>query len=206
MIGIYKITSPTNKVYIGQSVNIEKRFKTYLRMCKKTILQPKLYNSFLKYKVENHKFEILEECSIENLNEKERYYQDLYFSICNKTGLNCILTKTSNRSGFYSKESRLKMSNSAKIKIFTNEHKSNISKSLIGNKRSLGFKQSNETILKKSIKSLGNNYRSNIIIDIETGVFYKSQKEVCDLYNIKYSSLSSMLNNRYKNNTNFKYI
>jgi len=31
MIGIYKITSPSNKVYIGQSINIEKRFKSYKR-------------------------------------------------------------------------------------------------------------------------------------------------------------------------------
>ena len=26
MIGIYKITSPTNKIYVGQSSNIENRF------------------------------------------------------------------------------------------------------------------------------------------------------------------------------------
>ncbi len=31
VVGIYKITSPSGKVYIGQSVDIEKRFKTYLR-------------------------------------------------------------------------------------------------------------------------------------------------------------------------------
>ena len=30
MIGIYKITSPTNKIYIGQSINVENRIKTYL--------------------------------------------------------------------------------------------------------------------------------------------------------------------------------
>ena len=30
MIGIYKITSPTNRVYIGQSVNIKKRFRSYI--------------------------------------------------------------------------------------------------------------------------------------------------------------------------------
>ena len=32
MIGIYKITSPNNRVYIGQSINIEKRFIGYKRM------------------------------------------------------------------------------------------------------------------------------------------------------------------------------
>ena len=29
MIGIYKIINPNNKVYIGQSTNIERRFKQY---------------------------------------------------------------------------------------------------------------------------------------------------------------------------------
>lgn len=60
MIGIYKITSPTKKVYIGQSVNIERRFLVYKKLnCKK---QPRLYDSFRKYGVDKHKFEILCEC------------------------------------------------------------------------------------------------------------------------------------------------
>ena len=29
LIGIYKITSPSNKIYIGQSLDIDRRFKTY---------------------------------------------------------------------------------------------------------------------------------------------------------------------------------
>ena len=37
MIGIYKITSPNNRVYIGQSINIEKRFIGYKRMYVKNI-------------------------------------------------------------------------------------------------------------------------------------------------------------------------
>ena len=36
MVGIYKITSPSGRVYVGQSTNIEKRFAEYrgLRNCK----------------------------------------------------------------------------------------------------------------------------------------------------------------------------
>ena len=53
MIGIYKITSPTNKIYIGQSINIEKRFLNYNSInCKKQI---RLYNSFKKYGFDKHK-------------------------------------------------------------------------------------------------------------------------------------------------------
>jgi hypothetical protein len=29
IVGIYKITSPSGKVYIGQSINIERRIKEY---------------------------------------------------------------------------------------------------------------------------------------------------------------------------------
>jgi group I intron endonuclease len=61
MIGIYKITSPSGKVYIGQSINIEKRFKYYKCLTKSLKKQLLLYNSFCKHGVENHKFEIVHE-------------------------------------------------------------------------------------------------------------------------------------------------
>ena len=49
MIGIYKITSPSNKVYIGQSTNIEKRWSGYSTNKKKMKEQTKLFNSFIKF-------------------------------------------------------------------------------------------------------------------------------------------------------------
>jgi len=104
MIGIYKITSPSNRVYVGQSVNIEQRISKYkiLNNCKNQI---KLYNSFLKYGTNKHVFEIIEECNIELLNEKERYWQDFYNVLNN--GLNCKLTRTKDKSGKHSEETKL---------------------------------------------------------------------------------------------------
>ena len=56
--GIYKITSPSNKEYIGKTLNLTERFKTYNRLyCKG---QTKLYNSLIKHGIENHFIEILE--------------------------------------------------------------------------------------------------------------------------------------------------
>ena len=117
MIGIYKITSPSGKVYIGQSVNIERRFKHYKGVyCK---AQPIIYRSLKKHGAEKHKFEILCECEIHELNDKERYYQDLY-SATSKNGMNCRLTFSSDRSGKItiqkSKETLLKMSLAQKNK------------------------------------------------------------------------------------------
>ena len=106
MIGIYKITSPSKRVYIGQSINIEKRFKNYEKLNCKT--QTILYNSLLKYGFDKHNFEVLCECDITELNERERYYQDV-FSAMGANGMNCFLTNSSSRSGKMSEYTRLKM-------------------------------------------------------------------------------------------------
>lgn len=53
IIGIYKITSPSGKIYIGQSRDLDKRLKSYKCGSSKTKGQPKLYNSFEKYGIDN---------------------------------------------------------------------------------------------------------------------------------------------------------
>lgn len=86
MIGIYKITSPSKKVYIGQSINVKSRLSHYKRLdCKK---QTKIYNSLKKYGSSSHKFEILCECTREELNDLEAYYIELYQSFNSEFGLN----------------------------------------------------------------------------------------------------------------------
>ena len=88
MTGIYKITSPDNLVYIGQSINVKNRIKKY--NLKNTINQKKLYQSFILYGIERHVFEIIEECDFSELGVKERYWQIHYNSIEN--GLNLRLS------------------------------------------------------------------------------------------------------------------
>lgn len=86
MIGIYKITSPSNKVYIGLSKDIESRWKGYSIEKKTLPQQKKLYYSFKKYGIVNHKFEVIEECNIQDLEEREIFYIKLYDSF--NLGLN----------------------------------------------------------------------------------------------------------------------
>lgn len=112
MIGIYKITSPSGRVYIGQSVNIERRFNSYKRMYVKNIKQTKLHRSFLKHGVDSHVFEIILKCDESELNYHERYYQDFFNTV--DSGLNCKSTKCGDRSGRVSKETLLKMSEASK--------------------------------------------------------------------------------------------
>lgn len=80
--GIYKITNLVNgKVYIGQSIDIHRRWNNHKR---KTFIKSDeqynypLYRAFRKYGLDNFSFEIIEECSEEELNKKEIYYIDLY--------------------------------------------------------------------------------------------------------------------------------
>lgn len=76
--GIYKITNLiNNKIYIGQSSIIELRWSTE----KAGNCGKKLKNAFLKYGTENFKFEIIEECSQEELNEKEMFYIKKFNSV-----------------------------------------------------------------------------------------------------------------------------
>tara|TARA_B110001452_G_C15051819_1_gene367305 strand:+ start:91 stop:720 length:630 start_codon:yes stop_codon:yes gene_type:complete len=76
MVGIYKITSPSGKIYIGQSINIEKRKKTY-KYFDTNCIGPKISNSIKKYGWENHTHEVLEECEKDKLYEKENYWKVL---------------------------------------------------------------------------------------------------------------------------------
>jgi group I intron endonuclease len=85
MVGIYKITNPKGKVYIGKSIDIEKRHNIYKNYnCKQ---QPMIYNSLKKYGWESHKVDILEECTEDILNEREEYWITRYNSVDNGMNL-----------------------------------------------------------------------------------------------------------------------
>ena len=87
MVGIYKIKNIVNgKIYIGQSVNIDKRFQqhrsNYKNPNSKQYECP-LYEDMRKYGIENFDFEAIEECAEEELDEKEIYYIKYFQSLEN---------------------------------------------------------------------------------------------------------------------------
>lgn len=81
MIGIYKITSPSNSVYIGQSWNIMNRWSTHKHKAKKGN-DGLLSASFVKYGVNNHTFEVIHELPNDidqfTIDQYEQLYIDLY--------------------------------------------------------------------------------------------------------------------------------
>jgi group I intron endonuclease len=222
--GIYKITSPSEKVYIGQAEDIKERWGDYKSLsCKNQI---RLYNSFMCYGVDAHKFEIIKECESKELNYYERHYQE-YYDVIGEYGLNCKLTKVGDKkqvhseetrkkqseaqkklyeSGYVnpmkgkkrSEESKQKQSESRKGKIFSEETRKKMSE------RAKGKKKSEEHKRKQSENSKGKN--SKKVINTQTGEIYNSAKEMCEILGLVYSTMAGKLNRNKKNNTPFIYL
>lgn len=81
MIGIYKVTNQENgMVYVGQSIDIENRWRQHKQ---KSLNGDNNYfhNALTKYGIDSFTFEVLEECSISQLDERERYWIQVLNSI-----------------------------------------------------------------------------------------------------------------------------
>ena len=81
--GIYKITDQTTqRVYIGQSVDLSTRIKQHIKrgLGAEPPLKNKLYPAMDEIGVENFTFEIVEQCSRNMLNEKEKFWIDYFDS------------------------------------------------------------------------------------------------------------------------------
>lgn len=90
---IYRIVFPNGKCYVGQALDFEKRCKSRLRAYKVHLNggisdNPKLFNAFDKYGINNCEYFILEE-NVENLNEREIYWIKYYD--CVKNGYNVTM-------------------------------------------------------------------------------------------------------------------
>jgi len=87
MIGIYKITNQiNNKSYIGQSKDIKKRLNKHKSTCfnpSDNHYEYPLYRAIRKYGIENFTVEVIEECKIEELNQKEEYWIKKYNTFFN---------------------------------------------------------------------------------------------------------------------------
>jgi group I intron endonuclease len=216
-IGIYKITNPKGKIYIGQSVNIEKRWYVYknkINLNSKSI-GIKLFRSLNKYTSDEHIFEIIEEISIEQLNEREIFWINHYNSI-NK-GLNI---KEGGSRGKHNLKTIEIIRSKAIGRKLSKETKEKISKSKIGNKYNLGRKHSDKIKQQEKYKNRKKGkitYERNKKISEKNSKpilqydkynnFIKewfSQSEASKILNIKQSSISACLNNKLK--TAGKYI
>jgi group I intron endonuclease len=216
-IGIYKITNPNNKIYIGQSTDVESRWANY--KCVNCKQQPKLYNSLKKYGPNFHKFEIIEECRFEDLNIKEIFWGEKYNVLSNQN-LNCRLG--SSRGAYDSEETKYKK----RLKLqgrknewlkgipLTQEHKDRIGIA------KQGFKYSQESKDKMSIAQKGISKTSHVESVIKSkskpiiqynleGNFiaeYKSAAEASKILNLQQANINTACNQKYGSSIYKKFI
>lgn len=196
MIGIYKITNNiTGNFYIGQSVNIEKRFKEHKRKKLKT----KLSKDFQIYGLDSFTFEIIEIVSIDKLNERELFYIEKLKPYYNsyKSGVNDCIRHISKET-----ISKLRISGKKQWEEKSQEDKENIIKNNLKgpalnhrvsvetrnkiSKSLLGTKLKDETKLKISLahkERFKNGY-------VNKGAILKNQKKVlCVQENRSFNSI-----------------
>jgi len=157
LIGIYKITSPSGRVYIGQSWNIKKRWNKY-RSDVPDLPQPILQASFLKYGAKNHSYEVLKILSGKCTQDELDWFEKVYIEYYKNLGVKMMNCRDGGSVGKHSKETREKISRTQKgkrvsnsgsfkkghVMVFTQEHREKISQA----KR--GIKLSEETKRKLS--------------------------------------------------------
>lgn len=166
MFGIYAIkNNANNKLYIGQSIDIEERRKAHFEALRSGRHYNRyLQNSFNKHGEHNFSFEILEET--QNLDEREKYWIS-YYDTCSKVkGYNLL---TGGKNFEMTDDVRIRISDSVKNFYFKNpEARENVSKNVSGEKNpfwgkthtdearkkivmaNIGRKQSEETKRKRS--------------------------------------------------------
>lgn len=119
MIGIYKITKKENgKCYIGQSNNCERRFKEHQTKGASSRIPVDI--AIQKYGKDAFTYEIIEECSIEELNQKEQYWIKYYNSM--EDGYNCSEGGAQQSIGVNNGRSKLTEQDVIKIRKAYNNH------------------------------------------------------------------------------------
>lgn len=89
---IYKITNEiNNKIYIGKTLlTPEQRFKQHVNDSKKISKEQRpLYSAMNKYGIEKFCISTLEECDLDHLNEREKYWIEYFGSF--KNGYNATV-------------------------------------------------------------------------------------------------------------------
>lgn len=130
--GIYCIENLINgKKYIGLTNDLGRRKREHFNLLRKGEHEnAHLQSAWDKYGEENFVFYVVEECAIELLDDKEKYYISVFHSNKDEYGYNIESGGRANQ--IVAQETREKLSKALKGRKFSQEHKDHISRSLAG--------------------------------------------------------------------------
>lgn len=213
MIGIYKITNLINqKTYIGQSINIEQRWREHKNhaFCigHQTYQRP-LYCAMRKYGLDNFNFEVIELCDKSQLNEREQYWILFYHSLINENGYNLILSnQTANHQNQIVKQYDLKGNYIATFNSFREaERATGIDHTLISRCCSINYKNCHAGPYQWCLNDndlTGHKCTTHTVqvaqynINNELICTYNSIKEAATAMHVRPQTLSSAIKHGYK--------
>ncbi len=216
--GIYKIVSPSGKIYIGSSSDVRARMFRYKNL--HCVKQTKIYRSLVKYGWDKHNFSVIHECEKEELHMWERLYAEHYNTL-GPNGLNLSIPAYNDIKGVFSKETNNARSENMKGEknhFYGKKHTDEVILRLKAQKpRFIGKKHSPETLLKMKNVKLGKKhslearakmrltkslsiktkpvYNAKPLLDTLIGIYYDSIAEAAKSVNIKRATLSAAMNN-----------
>lgn len=222
--GIYKITNKINNhFYIGQSKNIEKRWKDHIKTAKENKNRTVLQKAFCKYGVDNFTFEILEKCPTDKLDEKEIFYiaklkPEYNMNLGGSGNKGYIVTNETKESlRQYGRDQWNSYDEETKNKIIRNQlkgpkkgsHRSEETKRLLSIKSKNYFEKNNgmsEECKRKISESLRGKKRPNLshykaVIGVSehgTKFFFECIKDAAIVLDINYSSIVHCLRGKRK--------
>lgn len=167
--------------------------------------QTKLRSSLEKYGVQPHIFDVVEECDLDSLRERERYWQEFY-DVLGDGGLNRSLVNTKDKKGYspFNSERNSGKGNPMYGKSHTQSTKEKISLSnkgkLAGSKNPMYGKKRPEIALRNMLIS------SKKVKNTQTGEVFTSIKQAAMSIGMKNYWLQSRLKGVTKNETYFVYF
>jgi group I intron endonuclease len=218
---IYKMTSPSNKIYIGQTRDLIKRKSYYRTLSRNT--QPAIYNSLQKYGFESHNFEIIEtlpeDSSQDLLNEREIYYINHY----KNNGYKMLNVKEGGSNGKLPQESieKIRLANTGRKHNEETKRKHSEAAKRLGLKppSNKGKKASEETKKKMSLSAMGGvgpkglkNAKSRCVAQLlndEIVYVFETITEAINLTGIPKNTITRTLknsDNHYGGGYKWKYI
>ncbi len=212
-VGIYRITSPSGKVYIGQSWDIKKRISYYNTVSCKS--QKVLYNSLCKYGFSAHIFEVIHQLPPDCTQEILDMYEIFYIETYKNANIVLLNVKSGGKGGKHSEETKQllrKINIGKKYPPRTNEIRNKISRSNKGkfksathvnNMRIAITKAYKDGILKKKFGESHHNCKlSNENMELIRTQYTNGskQKDIAFKYNISSSYVSMIVNRKRRTN------